>query len=262
MCQSCDLIISGSIEEPVRSWRHFLTRLSPPTRLLVLGACLVSNLVWSSVTSSLLLAAACLVLLLVDGVAPGVVAKRLIVPWYLAIVAVATQVFLVGNSPLFQVGPLVGHAEGLSRGALLGSRIFGGTAVVLAFSMTSTITELVSLASWLRVPPVLVEIASLTYRYLFLMAEEGQRIREAQTTRLGHSGWWKSMRSYGILIGMVVARSYDKAEAVYLAMAARGYRGSLPTESCRRPGTADARAAGLALTGLALIFWFGQSYGM
>jgi len=102
----------------------------------------------------------------------------------------------------------------------------------------------------------------LTYRYLFLLSDEAQRIREAQLSRLGHCSWLKGMRSYGVLTGMLMARSYDKAEAVYQAMAARGYRGTLPTENCRTPGAWDALSLGVALILIGVAFWAGTNYGI
>ncbi|MDO8691164.1 MAG: cobalt ECF transporter T component CbiQ [Dehalococcoidia bacterium] len=262
MCQGCDVAgLAGASQAKNRAWL-LVSHVSPYTKLAVLGAGLLVNLVSSSLLTSLALAAGSLAVLLFIGTEPGLLAKRLVAPWYLAVVAVGTQVFLTGNTIIFQWGPLTGYAEGLIRGELLGGRIVGGAALVLCFSLTMSVTELLSLASRLRLSPVLIEIASLTYRYLFLLSDEGQRIREAQLSRLGHNSWRKSMRSYGVLAGMLMARSYDKAEGVYQAMASRGYRGTLPTENCRTPGARDVLGLGVALILMGVAFWAGTRYGL
>ncbi len=262
MCQPDDLDEIALLDERPGRRTHFLARLSPQVKLLVLCVGLLANLVSSSAVSSSLLAIGCLTALVAVGIDPRTLAKRLAIPWYLAGVAFVTQVVLVGSTPLFQLGPFTAYAEGVAQGALLCSRIVGGTSLVLAFSLTSTVTDLLSLAAWLKLPPVLVEIGCLTYRYLFLLAEEGQKIREAQTARLGHSTWSRSVQSYAVLTGMVLVRSYDRAEAVYQAMAARGYRGTMPTHACKRLDLEDLRFGSVALVVLLTMFWLGDTYGL
>lgn len=262
MCRDCDASEFGAVSHTGGRSSSYVAYLSPYTKLAILLAGLIVNLLSPSAVTSALLAVASLALLLGMGVGSGTLARRLAVPWYIALVAIATQVFMTGSSPIFQFGPLTGYSEGLARGLVLGGRVFAGGILVLGFSLTTSVTELVSLASRLRLSPVLIEIASLTYRYLFLVTEEGQRIREAQIARLGHSSWRKSVHSYGILIGMVMARSYDKAESVYQAMASRGYSGALPAESCRVPGSNDLAAGASALVVMIAIYWIGLGYGL
>ncbi len=262
MCQACDITEPGIAGPRGSVAGRFVAGLSPYTKVAVLCAGLLVNLVAASVMTSILLAGSCIVLALVVGTEPRLLAKRLVVPWYIASVAVATQVFLSGATPLFQLGPLTGYSEGLTQGILLGSRIAGGSALVLGFSLALSVTELMSLASRLRLSPVMIEIATLTYRYLFLLAEEGQKIREAQVARLGHSSWRRSIQSYGTLIGMVMARSYDKAEAVYQAMSARGYTGSLPIGACKSLVAEDLLAGGGAMGFIAVIYWLGVANGL
>ncbi|MBI4318263.1 MAG: cobalt ECF transporter T component CbiQ [Chloroflexi bacterium] len=261
MCEHDYLEEIGATSRRFGPRARFLANIRPQARLFILGAALTLNLAWSSSISSLLLMASCLALLLALGLPPRTLASRLAIPWYFASVAVATQLLFTGSIPILQVGSVVAYAEGLERGLLLGSKIVAGTTLVLTFSLTSTVTELLSLAAWLRLPPILVEISALTYRYLFLLAEDGQRIREAQAARLGHSTWWRSVRSYGMLIGMVIARSYDRAEGVYQAMAARGYSGTLQIEACGKVGLADLRAVAIGMATLLAISLLGTVYG-
>ncbi len=199
-----------------------------PTAVALAGLGLLANLMAGTPALPLALAAVCLGWLAMNGIAPGTALRRLCIPWYLATVAALTQLFLVGSSPLFSLGPLTGYAEGLARGLLLGSRVIGGSAIVLALSMTVPPTDLLGLALRLRVPPVLVEIAMLTYRYLFLLAEEAGRIGDAQAVRLGHSSWRRRLSALGLLAGMVLINAYDRAERAYHAMLVRGYTGAVP----------------------------------
>ena len=239
-------------DERVLEREKALGEMSARAKVLALAAALVVNMVASSWLTPAAIFVASVVLLLRAGVPRSTLIKRLMVPWYFAAVAFVTQLFFVGHSELFRLGPVVFYAEGLMAGLLIASKVIGGTAAVLVVSMTTPMDGLLATAAWLRVPPILVEIAALTYRYLFLLAEEAERIREAQKTRLGHSGWWRSLKSYSTLGGMVIVNSYDRAERVYQAMLLRGYRGSVPTpEGERRFSPADVKAMAIVGFGLA-----------
>jgi cobalt/nickel transport system permease protein len=202
--------------------------VSARAKVLALGMVLAANLASSSPAWPAAIFVVSAVLLLRSGVPRGTLLKRLMVPWYFAAVVLVTQLLFSGQTELFGIGPFVARAEGLARGVLIASKVIGGTAAVLLVSMTTPVTGLLATAAWLRVPRILLEIAVLTYRYLFLLAEEADRIREAQKTRMGYSSWWGTIRSLSTLGGMVVVNSFDRSERVYQSMLMRGYKGQLP----------------------------------
>lgn len=242
----------ASDDERMLEREQALGGFGPRAKLIALGAVLVVNLVAPSPLTPFAVFLGSLALLLRAGVPRRTILARLMVPWYFAAVAFLTQLFLAGQTPLFAIGPAVAHVEGLARGLSIAGKVVGGTAAVLVVSMTTPMTGLLATAAWLRLPPILVEIAALTYRYIFLLAEEAERIREAQKTRLGHSGWRNSMRSYGILGGMVMVNSYDRAERLYQAMLLRGYNGDLHIPSGEKGfSRGDVKALLLVALGLA-----------
>ncbi|NIQ94755.1 MAG: hypothetical protein GWN87_11490, partial [Desulfuromonadales bacterium] len=65
----------------------------------------------------------------------------------------------------------------------------------------------------------------IMYRYIFLMFEEATRIKSAQKSRLGYVDFGNTLRSVSTLGGMLILRSYDRAERSFAAMRCRGYRG-------------------------------------
>jgi len=75
------------------------------------------------------------------------------------------------------------------------------------------------------VPNTLIDLLALMYRYIFLFLDEVDTMWTAQRTRLGHTSWKKTIKSFGILGGMLVIRSFARAEQTYEAMHARGYEG-------------------------------------
>ena len=72
-------------------------------------------------------------------------------------------------------------------------------------------------------PPLLLEVIQFVYRYLTLIGEQSKRMAVAASAR----GARRSIAAVAGSIGVLFARSYDRAEAVNRAMLARGYTGSL-----------------------------------
>lgn len=74
----------------------------------------------------------------------------------------------------------------------------------------------------LHVPQVLVTTILLTYRYIVLLLQEGNRISTAYALRApGEKGI--HFRAWGSLLGQLLLRSVDRAQLVYESMMLRGY---------------------------------------
>jgi cobalt/nickel transport system permease protein len=212
--------------------RRLLVALDGRVKLLLLTAALAVNLTAGGLRTPLSLALLAFVLVLAAGVRASVFLQRMAVPALLAAVAFITQLFWFRQgAPLISFA-LFGSevtitAGGVGRGLELAARIAGGMATLLFFSLTTPLPELMRAARFFRCPPVLVELALIMYRYIFLLLEEGGRIRNAERSRLGFVDFRSGLRSSGILGGMLVLRTYDRAERSFAAMRCRGYRGAL-----------------------------------
>lgn len=239
--------------------RRLLVAVDGRIKLALLLAALVVNLTAGGIRTPLLLALLAFVLVQLAGGRAGAFLKRMAVPALLALVAFVTQLFWFREgAPLLTVplGPwqLVVYAGGIVRGLELAARILGGMGVLLFFSLTTPLPELMRAARALRCPPVLVELALIMYRYIFLLLEEGGRIRNAQKARLGFVDFRSGIRSGGILGGMLVLRTYDRAERSFAAMRCRGYRGVLTAVTPGRLQPHDWTVLALGLGLLAGLF--------
>jgi cobalt/nickel transport system permease protein len=102
---------------------------------------------------------------------------------------------------------------------------------------------------------VLVSVASFMVRYLEVIAGELRAMRVARTSRGYDPRWIWEARAVAVSAGTLFIRSYERGERVYLAMAARGYHGVMPTTSPAPERAAwgvalvlPAAAAGIAVT--------------
>ncbi len=90
----------------------------------------------------------------------------------------------------------------------------------------------------LGLPRVFAGQLLFLYRYIFVIADEGQRMRRGLELR-STGGRSPSLRVYGSLVGHLLLRAMDRAQRIYGAMLARGFNGDMPTLQPARLRGAD-----------------------
>jgi len=99
----------------------------------------------------------------------------------------------------------------------------------------------------LGAPEVLVMLLSFTYRYLFVLVDEFQRLRRAHDARARRGRWWWQASSLGHLLASMFIRTFERAERVYAAMISRGFEGRFAHVAAPSLRWADAAFAVLFL---------------
>jgi cobalt/nickel transport system permease protein len=95
---------------------------------------------------------------------------------------------------------------------------------MILLSNTTPFTKLLRLLRKLRVPALLLTTLALMNRYLFVLAEETehmQRARAGRTFTRRRGQVWQSAAS---VAGQLFVRSSERAERIYAAMCARGWK--------------------------------------
>jgi cobalt/nickel transport system permease protein len=103
----------------------------------------------------------------------------------------------------------------------------------------------------MRVPRLLILVATFMYRYLFVIAGELGRMRSALAARAYRPRHLLAIRPLGRMVAALFLRSYSRGERVYTAMLARGFTGEMPRLEPLRLGRPDA--VFVALVAIALI---------
>lgn len=96
---------------------------------------------------------------------------------------------------------------------------------VLLFVATTPLTESTSALDAWHCPRPLLLVIQFLYRYLFVIAEQAQRMRQAARCRRGESRRRFEFRAAAGALGVLFARSWQRAEGVHQAMLARGFQG-------------------------------------
>ncbi len=166
------------------------------------------------------------------GVPGRVYLKMFYGPVAFTLPAVAAMVFFFGKeNPIFSFDilgfTLTAYGDGFDEGILVLSRVLGGSASMFFLAFTTPMVELFAVLHRLRVPSPLVNLSMMVYRFIFVVMEEASRMHFAQRARLGHSGFRRSISSFGLLASNLFIRSWDRSDRLYTSMDARCYDGDL-----------------------------------
>lgn len=145
---------------------------------------------------------------------------RLILP-----IVLAVGIFnpFMDRKPLMQMGSLIITGGVVSMITLM---LKGFYAVLSAYLLiaTTTIEDICVALRSLHVPKILVTVILLIDRYLYILAQEAQRIMTAYKLR-APSQKGIHYKAWGPLVGQWLIRSMERAQVVYESMTLRGYRG-------------------------------------
>lgn len=185
------------------------------------------------------------------GIPAGFLLRRLLieVPFVafavlMPFVAQGERVDFLGMS--LSVSGLWGAWNVLAKGTL-------GVAASVLLASTTELRALLLGLQRLKLPPLLVQIASFMIRYGDVITDELRRMSIARRSR----GFEASgIRHWGVLAktaGALFIRSYERGERVHLAMVSRGYTGSMPViDEVAATRAQWAYAAVLPVTALAV----------
>jgi len=125
---------------------------------------------------------------------------------------------------------------------------------VLVLSSTTKFADLLKGLEMLKAPRMLVTQLAFLYRYLFLLLDQGMKMKRARDARGFGATGSLGVKATGGLVGVLFMRSYDRAERIYAAMASRGFDGHVRTLSHLRFSRADV-AFTVAFLGYAFAVW-------
>ncbi|WP_181768342.1 cobalt ECF transporter T component CbiQ [Streptomyces albidus (ex Kaewkla and Franco 2022)] len=181
----------------------------------------------------------------------GHLLKRLLIE--VPFVAFAVLMPFVAQGPYTEVWGLSLSTSGLWAAWNILAKGTLGVAASVILASTTELRELLLGLQRLRLPPMLVQIASFMIRYGDVITDEMRRMRVARLSRGFRA---RGVRQWGVLAksaGALFIRSYERGERVHLAMVSRGYTGTMPAiDEVSATRAQWARAAVLPFAALAV----------
>lgn len=191
--------------------RGALSRTSPRLKLAVALALIVGTALLPRRPDALYLVPAAVLLLLWPfcRMPLGYTMRRLAVVECFILGIALLSLFTPASAPVF-------------LSALLKSNLCVLTMLLLTW--TTPFYDILQELRRLRLPPVMLTTLALMYRYLPVLAEESRRMQRARASRTFSRRRRVAWHNLTTILGQLFVRSADRAERIYLAMCARGWK--------------------------------------
>jgi cobalt ECF transporter T component CbiQ len=125
-------------------------------------------------------------------------------------------------------GGLAVTQQGLRTAALLILRVETAVTLTTALVLCTRWTHILKSLRAVRVPTEVITMLAMTHRYIFLFIETANQMFESRQSRMiGKLSGSEQRRMASRTAGVLLSRSIDLSEEVYLAMQSRGFRGEM-----------------------------------
>ncbi len=153
---------------------------------------------------------------------------RLLMPISIAWLVFLTVLFTQGSHPLFVISlkflTLTAWQEGAMNGLLLFMRIMAAVTLATLLAFSTPMIEILETLRICRVPGIIIDIADMMYRYVFIIQDTAHTMHRAQLSRMGDRGSWvRRVGDTGRIACSILIKSLDRSTRIYQAMLARGY---------------------------------------
>lgn len=218
--------------------REVNTYLKLATGLGAILLCLLSRSFVAPLYIATVLSIAILFLARVD---PKTYGELFIIPLWFAIMSVVAIILVSGGGDVYwSWNPISWFSlsvtsESINEGFFIFCRVIGGMSAMMFIALTTPMTDLFIVMKQCRIPEVVVDLAMMIYRSVFILMNQLVQTYQAQVMRLGYGSFRESIRSLAILCGSVFIASWEAGEDFIRAMDARCYDGKFVVLGETRP---------------------------
>jgi cobalt/nickel transport system permease protein len=241
--------VAGALYVHGHSWVH---RLPAHVKIVALVAFVfvVISTPWSSYGAFVAYAALLAVVAAVASVPALTVLRRMTIE--LPFVLFAVLMPFLSPGPTVEVGPFDLSVPGLQSAFNLLVKATLGVIASILLAATTTTQDLLLGFQRLRMPELMVQIASFMIRYAEVITSDMRRMSIARQSRCFDATGPKHWKVLGQASGALFIRSYERGERVHLAMLSRGFSGKMPLVSSA-PAVPAQWIGALALPAAALV---------
>ncbi len=214
------------IDEPFAHGNSVIHRIDP--RFKIVAACALSIATAISYRFPTLFFALGLALLLVatSRLHMGAVLKKLAVVFSFLVLLWLVLPLTFEGEVFTRIGPLKITRPGLILSAQITLKSVSIVMMFIALVATAGFVTIGHAMDRLGIPGKIVHLLLMSYRYIFVIEQEYQRLSRAAKIRGFVPGTnLHTYRTYAYLVGMIFVRAAERADQVYRAMRCRGFNG-------------------------------------
>jgi cobalt/nickel transport system permease protein len=228
------------IDEPFATGSTLFHKRDP--KMKIIGAAAIS-IVLALCTSTPVAATGCTItaiLLYLSKPNFGLLFRRLIQVNIFTLFIWLTLPLTYGSGETVHFSFLNIHLDGIRLAILISLKTNGILFCFLALLATSTTVNLGHALEKLGIPRKLSFLFLFSYRQLFVIHQEYQRLQRAAKLRgFTPENSMHTYKTYSHLFGMTLVKSWNRAERIHQAMILRGFDGRLIPLTRPKPGRAD-----------------------
>ena len=254
---------SEHIQMDALAYSSRMLNWAPLGKLLLVIVVLIANVMTDSVVTAFAVLAIGLVLMAYS--------TNMRIPFMLAVAIGEAILILIVACGIISINgdpsePCIWHADFLwldlymtadsfNQAWLVMIRAVAGITVMMAFATSTPIPHLAQALRQIRIPDEICEIVVLIYRYAFLLLERMDTMWSAANSRLGFTGFKRSMRTIASIAVGIFTSSMNLADKAQVSLDCRGYRGYFPIWN--RPQKAGVGWVAAAAAVFVLLFVLG-----
>ncbi|RLC30645.1 MAG: cobalt ECF transporter T component CbiQ [Deltaproteobacteria bacterium] len=214
------------IEEPFATGNSIIHRIDPRFRVAVAVFYSFTIALCYEFESLVAALAVSLVCILFSEVGLKNVFKRLIiVNVFILLFWIVLPLTYKGNS-IYSLGPVDMYMAGIILAAKITLKSNAILLVLISLIATMTFATFGHTLSRFHLPEKLVFLLMITYRYIFVIQQEYQKIiRSIKIRGFKPKTTLHTYKTFAYVIGMLLIRASERADRVYNAMRCRGFKG-------------------------------------
>jgi cobalt/nickel transport system permease protein len=216
--------------EDLSDKKGLMQAINPIAKLVTIAVMIISALFINKLSYLLLICVVPIVFTVASRISlKQLFTRTMLIPVFMALISIPA-LFLTAGTPLWTTSignvTLVITGEGLTRFLSFTVRVWFCVASLSLLVLSTGFDKTLKLLSTLRVPSLIIQLFSLTYRYFFVSIHEVQSIliaKEARTYINRRMLNFQVLKDIGNILSSLFIRTYERSERVYLAMKARGF---------------------------------------
>lgn len=217
------------VSEEVARKPGLLQLFDPRTRLIGMLALLVAVATVHRIVVVAVLFVVATAIALLSGVSVRTLALRvwIVVLGFTGLIALPALFTIPGNA-IFRLGFLTVTEPGLRAAGLLILRVETAVTLTTVLVLSTPWTHVLKSLRSLGVPAEIIAMLTMTHRYIFLFIETAQQMFESRQSRIIGTLSSKTQRGLSVrTAGVLMNKSMELGNEVYLAMQSRGFRGEV-----------------------------------
>ena len=216
--------------EDLSGRKGLLQAINPVAKLVAIAAMITAALCISDLTYLL---AICIVPIALSAASRiplrQLFTRTALIPAFMGLISLPT-LFLTSGNPILATNfagiNLIITSEGVISFLVFTVRIWFCVASLSLLILSTGFEKTLKLLASIKVPTLIIQLFSLTYRYFFVSLHETQSVligKEARTYVHKKNFNLQALRDLGSVLSSLFIRTYERSERVYLAMKARGF---------------------------------------